>query len=152
MSRAARIALITAAACGHPAPPPRPSRPPIAPVTVADAGVPPEPLALDQDLPRLAQRGNELLQQLAQAFASAGEDCGAAIRELGELKARYADVVLANAKVVHEGRANELKSALERYGEASSAAARSIVESKTMAKCSADRAFTRAFDDLVAPS
>jgi hypothetical protein len=157
MSRAVRIALIAViacgadGACGHPAPPPQPVKPPIARVPAADAGAPPEAVALDQDLPRLARRGSELLQQLAKVFAAVGEDCGAAVAKLVELKASYADVVRANAKVLHEGRAKELKAALEQYEDASSAAAKAIVESKTMAKCSADRAFTDAFDALVAP-
>lgn len=147
MSRVMWIALFALAACGHPPAPPPSIQPPVVVIPV-DAGI---PMPLDQDYPRLAQRGSELLQQLAAGFAAAGEDCGAAIAKLHELKATYADVVAANAKVLHEGRGPELKAALATHEAASSTAAKAIVESKTMAKCSADRAFTDAFDDLVAP-
>lgn len=107
------------------------------------------PVALDQDLPRLAARATQLYQKVAEAFASAGANCAAATSDLGALQLTYADVVAANAKVLHDGRARELRTALEPHAEALDAAAKAIVESTTMAKCSADRAFTNTFDELV---
>jgi hypothetical protein len=106
---------------------------------------------LDRDLPRLAERGTKLLAELAAAFASAGEDCAVAITKLTELRASYADVIAANAQVLRDGRAADLKAALDAHEDANSASAKAIVESKTMAACATDRAFTDAFDELVAP-
>jgi len=127
---------------------PAPSGPPAAPAPAPDAGVP-AAVPLDRDYPRLAERAVSLYDAVAEAFRAAGEDCARATSRLGELAAAYRDVVAANAKVLHEGRARELKQALARHGDQFDAAAKSIVESKTMARCSEDPAFTRAFDDLV---
>jgi hypothetical protein len=66
------------------------------------------------------------------------------------LRAQFADVTAANAKVLHEGRARELKLALAKHDAKLDAAAKAIVGSQTMSKCTTDRAFTRAFDELVA--
>lgn len=146
MSRAcaAVIALWIGAGCSTPAKPPRAG--PAAPAS--DAGVP-DAVPLDRDYPRLAERAVLLYEAVAEAFRAAGEDCARATSRLGELAAAYHDVVAANAKVLHEGRARELKRALAKHGDQFDAAAKSIVESPTMAKCSEDPAFTRAFDDLV---
>jgi hypothetical protein len=148
MSRAcaAVIALWIGADCG-PAAKPTPGGPP-APAPAADAGAP-EAVSLDRDYPRLAERAVALYEAVAEAFRAAGEDCARATTRLGELAAAYRDVVAANAKVLHEGRARELKQALGERGDRFDAAAKSIVESPTMARCSEDPAFTRAFDDLV---
>jgi hypothetical protein len=136
-------------ACGHPAPvePAKPSpAPAAAPVeVVVDAAV---PVALDQDLPRLAERATKLYQEVAQAFATTG-NCAAATAKLKELQATYADVIAANAKVLHDGRARELRAALEPHAEALDASAKAIVESPAMSACSQDRAFTDSFDELV---
>ena len=106
-------------------------------------------IPLDQDLPRLAQRATRLYQEVADAFAAAGVDCAAATTRLRALQQIYGDVVAANAKVLHEGRARQLRAALEPHAEALDAAAKAIVDSRTMSKCSSDRAFTDTFDDLV---
>jgi hypothetical protein len=143
-SYAAALALWICAGCGNPGAA-RPSGPPPPP---ADAGVP-DALPLDRDYGKLAARAVELYDAVAAAFRAAGEDCAQATTRLGELAAAYRDVVAANAKVLHEGRARELKQALGKHGDQLDAAAKSIVESPTMAKCSEDRAFTAAFDDLV---
>ncbi len=146
MSRVLSIALALAA-CGHPAPaptpPPPPPPPPAAPIDAAVA----QPL--DRDLPSLAERATRLYQDVAAAFAAAGVECPAATAKLAVLQRTYADVVAANAKVLREGRAKELRAALESHADALDAAARSIVESPTMKQCSLDHAFTDAFDALV---
>jgi len=110
---------------------------------------PPAPIALDQDLPRLAERATALYQEVAAAFAAAGENCADATTRLSALQKANADVIAANAKVLHEGRARALRMALEPHAEALDAAAKAIVQSKTMAACSADRTFTNTFDELV---
>ncbi|MDB4963738.1 MAG: hypothetical protein JWP01_3737 [Myxococcales bacterium] len=136
-------------ACGHPAPqePATPTTPAPAPVVAIDA--PQEPVALDQDLPRLAERATRLYQEVAQAFVTTGSDCAAATAKLRELQQTYADVIAANAKVLHDGRARQLRVALEPHAAALDASAKAIVDSKTMQACSQDRAFTNSFDELV---
>ena len=123
-------------AAGQPTPPPAGSPAPAAP-------------PLDRDYPRLAERAVSLYTEVAEAFRAAGGDCPAATAKLGALAAAYADVVTANAKVLREGRAKELRPALAKHADPFDAAAKSIVESPTMATCYADPAFTKAFDDLV---
>ena len=130
-----------AAAPVEPAKPTQPTPPP------PDAA--PPPVALDQDLPRLAQRATTLYQEVASAFATAGVDCAAATTRLVALQQTYADVIAANAKILHDGRARELRAALEPHAEALDAAAKAIVDSPTMSKCSQDRTFTDTFDALV---
>ena len=141
---AAALALV---ACG-PKPPPPPATgtshatPPAAP---ADA---PIPGPLDQDLPRLAARTLAMYQDVAKLFATTGEDCAAATAKLGDFEATYRDVVAANAKVLRDGRAKELRAALEPHAEPFDFAAKSIAQSPAMTKCSPDPAFETAFDAL----
>lgn len=146
MLRALSLVLLLAA-CG-PSAPAQPTTPPPPPPPV-DAAPVESTTELDRDLPRLAERATRLYQDVAQAFATAKEDCPAATAKLVELQRTYADVVTANAKVLHEGRARELRAALEPHAEALDAAAKAIVESPTMSKCSQDRQFTDVFDQLV---
>ncbi|MBL0219957.1 MAG: hypothetical protein IPQ07_39585 [Myxococcales bacterium] len=146
MMRVTSIALVLVA-CGAPAPVPAPRSPTAPPPSATiDAGT---PLPLDRDLALLAQRSTRLYQDVVAVFASAGGDCAAATAKLGGLQTTYADVVAANAKVLHDGRARELRAALEPHADALDAAAKAIVGSPTMSKCSPDHAFTDAFDNLV---
>ena len=150
------LLLIALGACGPkssppvtPPPPPDAAQQTDAPVAaVSDA--PPAPSGpLDRDIPRLAQRSVALYEAVVAAFRAAGADCTAATKRLGELRTEFSEVTIANTKVLHEGRARELKIALAKYDDKLDAAAREIVGSQTMSKCTSDRAFTRAFDDLV---
>jgi hypothetical protein len=125
-----------------------PPAPPVVHAAPADAAVDAAPL--DQDLPRLVERSLGLYQDIAKAFAASGEDCSAASARLRELTERYRDVVAANAKVLHDGRAKELRAALDPRSDAFDAAAAAVVQSPTMSHCAKDRGFARAFDDLVA--
>jgi hypothetical protein len=150
--RSCVIGIAAAIACSGKSPPPaQPAE--AAPVTavavVGDAATAPDATPLDQDLPRLAERSLVMYQDVANAFAASGEDCSAAATKLGQLAGTYRDVVTANAKVLHEGRAKQLRAALEPHGDAFDSAARAIVQSPTMAKCSQDRAFEKAFDELL---
>ena len=122
---------------------PHAAHPPDAAAPATDA--PP----LDRDYARLAERAIQLYQAVAEAFRVADEDCAAASAKLGELATSYADVVAANARVLHEGRAKELKQALGKYSDQFDGAAKSILQSPAMAKCYRDPAFTKAYDDLV---
>jgi hypothetical protein len=143
---AVAIALWALAACGTPGPGKPPAAGPAA--QPADAGVP-DALPLDRDYDRLAVRAVALYEAVAEAFGAAGEDCAQATARLGELAAAYRDVVAANAKILHEGRARELKRPLARHGDRFDAAAKAIMESEAMARCAEVPAFTNAFDDLV---
>ena len=147
------IALWLCAGCGNPGPAKPPGGGPVLP-QAADAGVgdggdgggagP-----LDRDYGRLADRAVAMYEAVAEAFRAAGKDCPKATAKVGELAAAYRDVVSANARVLREGRARELKQALAKHGDRFDAAAKAIIESETMARCSEDPAFTKAFDDLV---
>ncbi|HSK01489.1 MAG TPA: hypothetical protein VK932_09620 [Kofleriaceae bacterium] len=140
------FALRALAGCGNPGPgKPATAGPAAQP---ADAGVP-DALPLDRDYDRLAVRAVALYEAVAEAFRAAGEDCERATARLGELAAAYRDVVAANAKILHEGRARELKRPLAKHGDRFDAAARAIMGSEAMARCAEDPAFTNAFDDLV---
>ncbi len=140
------FALRALAGCGNPGPgKPAAAGPAAQP---ADAGVP-DALPLDHDYDRLAGRAVALYEAVAEAFGAAGEDCEQATARLGELTAAYRDVVAANAKILHEGRARELKRPLAKHADRFDAAAKAIMESPTMARCAEVAAFTNAFDDLV---
>ena len=149
------VLLLVLLGCGPKSAPTTPSPPPDAaaldaPVVIApDAGAPSATGPLDRDLPRLALRSVGLYEAVVATFRTAGANCPAATTKLGELRTEYADVTAANAKVLHEGRARELKAALAKYDDKLDAAAKEIVGSQTMSKCTSDRAFTKAFDDLV---
>ena len=110
----------------------------------------PDAAPLDRDLDRLAERSVKLYQDVVRTFEASGEDCAAAAVKLAELTKTYADVVAANAKVLHDGRAMSLKIALKRFDDQLDQAAKSIMQSKTLAACARDPAFARAFDALVA--
>jgi hypothetical protein len=143
------IWLALAIACGRPPTPPHRGSVPVA--VVADAAVV-DATPLDQDLPQLVERAIAMYQDIAKSFAASGTDCAAATSKLGELAQTYRDVVFANAKVLHDGRAKELKAALEPRGEAFDAGARDIMQSPTMSACAKDTAFTRALDRLLEAS
>lgn len=141
-----RLSLVLAlAACGASKPPPEPA----APTTQQQQPPPAEATTLDRDYPRLAERATQLYREVAGVFDVAGENCPAATSKLSELQRTYADVVAANAKILREGRARELRPALAAHEQELDASAKAIVESKTMATCSQDKAFTTAFDELV---
>jgi len=143
------LALWIGAACGTPARPGGGSAAPPPPAQPRAAAPPADSNGLDQDYPRLADRAVKLYEAVAEAFRAAGTDCAQATAKLDAIAAANRDVVAANVKVLHEGHARELKQALAARADQLDAAAKSIVESPTMAKCSQDPAFTRSFDDLV---
>ena len=106
---------------------------------------------LDQDLPRLVERALAMYRDVAATLTASGNDCAAASARLRELSVRYRDVVTANAKVLRDGRARQLRAALEPHGDEFDAAAQAVVGAPAMAKCAPDPAFSKAFDDLLAP-
>ena len=152
MSRRLMIAVcaIAAIGCGHappPASPPIPRHTRRTRASVADAA----PVALDDDLPRLAQRAVAMYQEIAaRALGDAG-DCAAATAKLEAIETSYADVIAANRRVLHGGRdkIRQLHVALEPHQTDFDAAAHAIVQSPTMTTCSHDPAFAHAIDELV---
>lgn len=147
MSRRLALLVAGAAACGHPTTPEQHPGPTTHAPAPADAA--PALPALDQDLPRLAARAVELYAAVAAAFDKAGTDCAAATAQLAQLEKTYADVVAATARVLHTGRARELRDALAVHQEPLDAAAQAIVKSRTMTTCAPDHAFEQTFDRLV---
>jgi len=135
------------AGCGKP--------PPAQPVETTPGAATPgaaakaDATALDQDLPRLVERSLVMYQDVAQALAASGSDCAAATGRLRQLAGTYREVVQANAKVLHDGRARQLKAALEPHNEDFDRSAQAIVSSPTMSACSMDPAFSKAFDELL---
>ncbi|CAN5805709.1 hypothetical protein BH11MYX2_BH11MYX2_33680 [soil metagenome] len=138
------VALVLLAACGSTQAPTSTTPPPGPTVAPAPAG----PAPLDENLPVLATRATQLYQSVAKLL-TANTDCLQATAQLAELDAANADVVAANEKVLHDGRAKELRAALEPHATDLDAAAKEIVAAPLMGACSQDRAFTDAFDQLV---
>jgi hypothetical protein len=146
MSRWACAALLVVG-CGHAAPPPTPP-PGNTHVAAADAGVPDAPKALEDDLPRLAERAVALFQAWVSVLDAAGEDCALATTKLNQLAVEYADVIEANRKIAHAGhdKIKQLRAELAKHDEELDAAAKTIAGSKTMAKCAPNKAFSDAID------
>jgi hypothetical protein len=145
------IALLLLLACGHsPTPPTGGSG--TAAITDDALVAPDAPATLDQDLPRLAERAVKLYEDVASAFATAGEDCNAATTMLRTLTATHAEVVAANGKVLRDGRGMQLKIALRAHEDKLDAAAKAIVGGKTLAACARDDAFAKAYEELVSGS
>jgi hypothetical protein len=140
--RRCAIAIAVGTACSGTPPPVQAAAPAVA-AAPADAGT------LDQDLPRLVERSLVMYQDVARALAESGQDCAAATARLGRLAATYREVVTANAKVLRDGRAPELRAALDPHGEAFDRSAQAIMQSPVMATCAQDAAFARAFDALL---
>lgn len=152
VSSIAAAASLAVAACSSSPTRPAPAAP--APVASAAATAPapaPDAAPLDQDLPRLVERSLAMYRDIAKAFAVSGEDCAAATGELHKLAGQDRDVVAANAKVLHDGRASELRAALDPHDAEFDAAAVAVVQSPTMAKCAPDPAFGKALDELLQP-
>jgi hypothetical protein len=116
---------------------------------VADAAVP-DAAPLDQDLPRLIQRTLMLFDDIARAFAASGTDCAAATARLDAL-AGYRDVPIANAKVFHDRRSDELRQALAPHTDQLERATQAFMQSPTMASCVGDARFVKALDVLLVP-
>lgn len=143
-----RVMWIAAAvACGSAPTPPPPAPPPVA---VADAGVV-RAAPLDQDLAKLVERSLAMYQDVAAALTASSRDCAAATAKLDQLAAGYRDVVLANAQVIHDGRAAALRAALAPRDDAFTAAAGNVMHAPAMAACASDATFTHALDALFAP-
>ena len=142
------IALF-AIGCGHPSA--APTSPPGPQVQTAppDAAAP-KPVALEDDLPRLAERAVKLYQDWQTAFGEAGTDCAAATARMNALADANADLIAANQRLTHAGH-EKIKAAraeLDKHATEVDAAAKAIMQGPTMSACNADPAFSRALDRL----
>jgi hypothetical protein len=154
MVRAMSIAAVLAACSGRAGPVASPAAAPAPPAAAPAAAPAPAPAAavpLDQDVPRLVERGLAMYRDIAGALAASGNDCAAAAARLRELSGRYRDVVAANAKVVRDGHARQLQAELDARGDEFKAAAEAVAGAPIMARCGPDPAFHKAFDDMFVP-
>ncbi|HTR50812.1 MAG TPA: hypothetical protein VMJ10_08910 [Kofleriaceae bacterium] len=148
-----RALVLALAACGHAAPVQPPAPPPVH-APPPDAALPPPPpdapLALEDDLPRLASRALHMYQDWQKALVDAGTDCAAAARNVNAVADTYADVIAANTRVLHAGhdRIVALKHALEPYDQQMSTAAEAIVHAKAIASCQGDPELGKALDRM----
>jgi hypothetical protein len=147
MSRWVALA-IAVAACGHAAPAPAPVTTPLVAPAPPDAA--PPPVALEDDLPRLAERGTEVYAGWQRALDEAAGDCAAATAKINALVDANADVIAANRKVLASGDAKieQLRAALQSHEAELDAHANAITHSPTMAACKDDAAFAHAIDRL----
>jgi homoserine dehydrogenase len=147
MSRWAWLATF-AIGCGHPAAPATPARgtPPSAP---ADASIDAQ-VALEDDLPRLAERAVKLYADWQAALDAAGTDCAAAATKMNAIADANADVIAANKKLYrgsHE-RVKAFRAELAKHQAELDASAKAIAGAPAMAKCGSDPAFAQALDRL----
>ena len=146
------LLIAVLASCGH-APPagPETGGTHATPTPPADAAPPP---GLDDDLPKLAERSTALYEQLAKVLGPPATDCAAVTRELDKVATDNADVLAANARVLHAGhdKIQRLKAAIEPHQDALDAAAKTISESQTMKTCAEDAGFAKAIDRLLGES
>ena len=143
MSRWVLLAMI--AACGHAAPPaPQPA------IGTTHAAPVDAPRALEDDLPRLADRAVTFYAQWQQAMADAGQDCAVATAKVNTVADANADFIAANAKIEKQGhdRIVALRQALEPHATELDASAKAIVQSPAMAACHTNTEFAHAIDRL----
>jgi hypothetical protein len=140
------LALVAAMACKS-APSPSPAPPP-PPRVVEAPPPPPPPPPLDRDPSRLVDR---LLAMFTDVPAALVGPCDGVKAALAGLSDRYADVIAANAKVVSEGRAGELRAAIVARRDEVAAAGRAMMTALTKASCGSDPDFIAAFDKVARP-
>jgi hypothetical protein len=142
------LLAIFALGCGQPSTSTRTTPAPHA--GVAPDAAPAEPVPLDEDLPRLAERAVQLYAEWARAFSEAGTDCTVATSRMNEIAERYADVIVANQRLIRAGRQKVLamREEMKKHEAENDAAAKAIMEGPTMSKCASDPAFSKAVDRL----
>ncbi|NVB80077.1 MAG: hypothetical protein HOV81_16910 [Kofleriaceae bacterium] len=145
--RGALLAMI-AIGCGQPTTSTQTTPAPQA--AAAPDAAPAEPVPLDEDLPRLADRAVQLYAEWARAFSEAGTDCTLATSRMNEIAERYADVIVANQRIMRAGHQKivAMREAMKKHEAENDAAAKAIMEGPTMSKCASDPAFSKAVDRL----
>jgi hypothetical protein len=107
-------------------------------------------VALEDDLPRLAERGVKLFVDFRSALDASGTDCAAATSKLTVIADANRDVIEANRKILRgsRDRIKALRAELDKHQESLDASAKGIAESPAMKTCSTDPAFAKVLDRL----
>lgn len=146
MPRWAVLAIITG--CGHPATSARALPSPLAtrPAAPVDAAPP----ALENDLPRLADRAVKFYADWQRVMDAGTSDCAAVAAKIDALADANTDFITANARVMRGGHDKivPLRGALDPHAAQLDAAAKAIAASPTMAACRDDAAFAHAIDRI----
>ena len=144
------IAALVWIGCGH-APPTSPETGTSHATGSATPIAPDAPVALEDDPARLAALSTQMYQAIAKVFAEPSTDCAAIAAKLDVIIHDDAEVIAANAKVLHAGhqKIQALKAALEPHQAELDATAQTIGSSQTMKTCSSDPAFEKATDRLL---
>lgn len=110
----------------------------------------PSPPALEDDLPRLADRAVTFYADWQQVMTAAGSDCASATAKINALADANADFIAANAKVVREGhdKVVALRQALEPHAAELDASAKAIVQAPAMGACHDNADFAHAIDRI----
>ena len=139
---------VLAISCGHPSAPAKPGPGSNVPPPV-DAAVE-VPTALENDLPKLAERAVKMFADMQAALAASGEDCAAATTKLNAVADANADVIEANRKVMRGGRdkIKAMRVEVEKHQAELDASGTAIAASPAMAKCSGDPAFAKVVERL----
>ena len=143
------IAII-AVGCGHPAAPANPGRGSGAGAPSDAAAAVDAPVALEDDLPRHAERVVKLFLDWRLSLEASGTDCAVAAAKLSALVDANADVIEANRKILRGSRERikAMRAELDKHQASLDASAKAIAEAPAMKKCSADPGFARAVDRL----
>lgn len=144
------IAALVGFGCGHAAP--TGTEPGTHTATGSNQPAPDAaPRSLDDDLGKLAERSLAMYQAIAKLLGEPSTDCAGVAAKLDVITANNADVIAANAKVLHAGheKIQQLKAALEPHQADLDAAAQTIGASQTMKTCSSNAAFGKATDRLL---
>jgi hypothetical protein len=116
----------------------------------APADAPAAPPALEDDLPRLADRAVKFYSEWQHALEAASSDCATATAKINALADANADFITANTHIVQAGhdKAAQLHAALEPHAAELDASAKAIVQSPTMLACRDNAAFAHAIDRI----
>lgn len=144
------IAALVWIGCGH-APPTSPESGTSHATASTTPRAPDAPVALEDDLPRLAARSTQMYQAIAKVLGEASTDCAAVAAKLDTIIHDDAEIIAANAKVLHAGhpKIQALKAALEPHQAELDASAQTIGASQTLKTCANDPAFGKATDRLL---
>jgi hypothetical protein len=134
--------------CGHAAP--APSSPPTTIGTSHAAPPQATPAALEDDLPRLAERAVKFYADWQHAMEESASDCTVATAKINALADANADFITANAHVAHAGHDKivQLRAALEPHAAELDASAKAIVDSPTLKACHDNVEFSHAIDRI----
>ncbi len=142
------VILAIGVGCGHTAAPA--PRAPVGTTHAARVDAAPSAPALEDDLPRLADRAVKFYADWQQVMTSVGSDCASATVKINALTDANADFIAANAKVASAGhdRVVALRQALEPHAVELDESAKAIVQAPAMAACHDNADFARAIDRI----